>query len=66
LPSRAPVPCVAVEIAPSGAEDPRNADPRGSLLHVRLRYALPVPLGFAGLPRLVVHGAAARRVEWTP
>jgi len=57
---------VAVEIAPSGREDPRNADPRGSLLHVRLRYALPLPLSFTGLPRFVVHGAAARRVEWTP
>lgn len=57
---------VAVEITPSGGEDPRSADPRGSLLHVRLRYALPMPLRFAGLPRLVVYGAAARRVEWTP
>lgn len=57
---------VAVEIEPSGREEPRNADPRGSLLHVRLRYALPVPLGFTGLPRFVVHGAAARRLEWTP
>jgi len=57
---------VTVEIEPSGGQDPRNADPRGSLLHVRVRYALPVPLGFTGLPRFVVHGSAARRVEWTP
>jgi hypothetical protein len=35
-------------------------------LRVRLRYAIPVPLGFVGLPRLIIEGAAARRVEWAP
>jgi len=57
---------VKVIIEPTQAESPRSSTPRGSLIRVRLRYALPVPLGFVGLPRLIVEGAAARRVEWTP
>jgi Flp pilus assembly protein TadG len=57
---------VKVTIEPTQNESPRSSTPRGSLLRVRLRYAIPVPLGFAGLPRLVVEGAAARRIEWTP
>jgi Flp pilus assembly protein TadG len=57
---------VKVIIEPTESEGARSATPRGSLLRVRLRYAIPVPLGFVGLPRLVVEGAAARRVEWTP
>jgi Flp pilus assembly protein TadG len=57
---------VKVIIEPTQSESPRSSAPRGSLLRVRLRYAVPVPLGFVGLPRLVVEGAAARRVEWTP
>ena len=57
---------VKVVIEPTQSESPRSSAPRGSLLRVRLRYAVPVPLGFVGLPRLVVEGAAARRVEWTP
>ena len=57
---------VKVLIDPTEEESPRSSAPRGSLLRVRLRYAIPVPLGFVGLPRLIVEGAAARRIEWTP
>jgi len=57
---------VTSDIAPSQAEPPRNGDPRGSLLTVRASYTLPVPLGFVGLPRLVVTASASRRIEWTP
>ena len=57
---------VKVIIEPTENEGARASAPRGSLLRVRLRYAIPVPLGFVGLPRLIVEGAAARRVEWTP
>jgi len=64
----APLDPAALEvlIAPTASEAPRTADPRGSLLRVELAYPLPAPLAFTGLPRLVVHGAAARLVEWTP
>jgi hypothetical protein len=57
---------VKVIIKPTQNDGPRSSAPRGSLIHVRLRYALPIPLGFVGLPRLIVEGTAARRVEWTP
>lgn len=57
---------VKVIIEPTANEAPRSSTPRGSLLRIRLRYAMPVPLGFAGLPRFIIEGAAARRVEWTP
>ena len=57
---------VKVIIEPSQNESPRSSSPRGSLLRVRLRYAIPLPLGFVGLPRLTIEGTAARRVEWTP
>lgn len=57
---------VTTAIDPSQAQPPRNGDPRGSLLTVRATYALPVPLGFVGLPRLVVTASASRRIEWTP
>ena len=57
---------VAVVIEPMQGQPPRNATPRGSLIRVRLRYAVALPLGFAGLPQLVVEGFAARRIEWSP
>ena len=57
---------VTVIIEPTRGDASRSSAPRGSLLRVRLRYAIPVPLGFVGLPRLIVEGTAARRVEWTP
>jgi len=57
---------VKVIIEPTQNESPRSSAPRGSLLRVRLRYAIPLPLGFVGLPRLIIEGTAARRVEWTP
>jgi len=57
---------VKVMIEPTQNEAPRVSAPRGSLLRVRLRYAIPVPPGFVGLPRLTIEGVAVRRVEWTP
>jgi Flp pilus assembly protein TadG len=57
---------VTTVIEPTQNEGPRSSTPRGSLLRVRLRYALAVPLAFVGLPRLIVEGTAARRIEWTP
>lgn len=57
---------VTIAIDPSQAEPPRSGDPRGSLLTVRARYELPVPLGFVGFPRLSVTASASRRIEWTP
>jgi Flp pilus assembly protein TadG len=57
---------VAVRISPTQSELPRSADPRGTLLRVDLDYAVPVPLAFAGLPRVAVTGHAARIVEWKP
>jgi Flp pilus assembly protein TadG len=57
---------VKVIIEPTQNEGARSSAPRGSLLRVRLRYAIPVPLGFVGLPRLLIEGAAARRIEWAP
>jgi Flp pilus assembly protein TadG len=57
---------VTSAISPPQEESPRNGDPRGSLLTVQASYALPVPLGFVGLPRFVVTASASRRIEWTP
>ena len=57
---------VMVVIEPTQGEVPRSSTPRGSLIRVRLRYPLPVPLAFVGLSRLIVGGTAARRVEWAP
>ncbi len=55
---------VRVEIEPR--QDSRPIDPRGTLLRVSLGYAVPVPLGFVGLPEVAVVGRAARVIEWTP
>ncbi len=55
---------VEVEIDPPEAQ--RGTDPRGTLLVVRLRYAVGTPFAFIGLPPLVVRGDAARSIEWTP
>lgn len=55
---------VDVDIEPAGSE--RGSDPRGTLLFVRLRYAIAAPLSFIGLPAFVVRGDAARLMEWTP
>lgn len=57
---------VKVTIEPAQSETPRSDSPRGSLLRVRLQYIVHLPLGFVALPRLVVEGAAARRIEWSP
>jgi Flp pilus assembly protein TadG len=61
-----PLDASLVKVVIEPTEGSRSSTPRGSLLRVRLRYAIAVPLGFVGLPRLIVEGAAARRVEWTP
>ena len=53
-----------IEIVPTEREVPRTGDPRGALINVRLRYALPLAL--PGLPSLVIETVAARRIEWTP
>ena len=53
-----------VEIVPTEREVPRTGDPRGALIRVRLRYALPLAL--PALPPLVIDTVAARRIEWTP
>lgn len=55
---------VTVTVDPVAAD--RGPEPRGALLRVRLRYAIAAPLGFIGLPQIVVRGDAARRIEWTP
>jgi hypothetical protein len=57
---------VRTAIEPPASEPPRDADPRGSLLTVRASYELPIPLGFVGMPRLVVSASSVRRMEWTP
>ncbi|MDE3101349.1 MAG: pilus assembly protein [Chloroflexota bacterium] len=57
---------VVVTIEPREHDAPRSNDPRGSILRVELRYVVPVPLGFAGLPSVAVAGSAARVIEWTP
>jgi TadE-like protein len=53
-------------IDPGGMELPRSRDPRGSILRVELRYVVPAPLAFGGLPSVTVRGFAARMIEWTP
>jgi hypothetical protein len=53
-----------IEIDPPEAQ--RGTDPRGTLLIVRLRYAVVAPLAFIGLPALIVRGDAARSIEWSP
>ena len=55
---------VEIDIEPPASD--RGADPRGTLLFVRLRYAIAAPLSFVGLPPLLVRGEAARLMEWTP
>ena len=55
---------VGVIVDPAASD--RGPEPRGGLLRVSLRYAIAAPLGFIGLPQLVVRGDAARRIEWTP
>jgi hypothetical protein len=55
---------VDVVIDPPQAQ--RGSDPRGTLIVVRLRYAIASPLSFIGLPAFVVRGEAARLMEWTP
>lgn len=57
---------VITAIEPAGAESPRNADPRGTLLTVRATYELSVPFAFIGIPRISVIASSARRIEWTP
>lgn len=62
----APLASNAVEVSIDPPAEQRGSDPRGTLVFVRLRYAINAPLSFIGLPALVVRGEAARSVEWTP
>jgi Flp pilus assembly protein TadG len=54
----------AIEIAIDPPAEQRGTDPRGTLVFVRLRYAVAAPFAFVG--PLVVRGTAARSMEWTP
>jgi len=55
---------VDVVIDPPQAQ--RGSDPRGTLIHVRLRYAVAAPLSVHRSAGPVVRGEAARLMEWTP
>jgi hypothetical protein len=55
-----------VDVVIDPPEAQRGADPRGTLVRVRLRYSIAAPLSFIGLPGLIVRGEAARLMEWTP
>ena len=60
----APLRSAAIEIAIDPPAEQRGTDPRGTLVFVRLRYAVAAPFAFVG--PLVVRGDAARSIEWTP
>jgi Flp pilus assembly protein TadG len=62
----APLDARNVDVVIEPPEAQRGSDPRGTLISVRLRYAIAAPLSFIGLPALVVRGEAARLMEWTP
>jgi Flp pilus assembly protein TadG len=62
----APLDARKVDVVIEPPEAQRGSDPRGTLISVRLRYAIAAPLSFIGLPALVVRGEAARLMEWTP
>jgi hypothetical protein len=55
-----------VDVVIDPPEPQRGREPRGTLVFVRLRYAIAAPHSFIGLPPLVVRGQAARLIEWTP
>jgi Flp pilus assembly protein TadG len=62
----APIPAGSVDVSIEPPAEQRGSDPRGTLVLVRVRYALAAPLSFIGLPAVVVHSEAARAMEWTP
>lgn len=62
----APLRSSAIEVSIEPPAEQRGNDPRGTLVLVRLRYALSTPLSFVGLPTFFVRGEAARSMEWTP
>lgn len=62
----APLDARDVDVVIDPPEAQRGSEPRGTLVFVRLRYAVAAPLSFIGLPALVVRGEAARSIEWTP
>lgn len=62
----APLDARDVDVVIDPPEAQRGSEPRGTLVYVRLRYAVAAPLSFIGLPALVVRGEAARSIEWTP
>ena len=57
---------VRVTIEPKQGVMPRDHDPRGTLLRVKLDHTVPAPLAFLGLPGVAVTARAARVIEWTP
>lgn len=57
---------IDMEVEPKRDEQPRAADPRGSLLTVRAAYRVALPLPFVGLDGITVRASSTRRVEWTP
>jgi hypothetical protein len=62
----APLDARKVDVVIDPPQAQRGSDPRGTLIVVRLRYAIAAPLSFVGLPAFVVRGEAARLMEWTP
>lgn len=62
----APLDGAGVTVVIDPPQPQRGSDPRGTLVHVRLGYAIAAPLSFIGLPALIVRGEAARSMEWTP
>lgn len=56
---------VRVTVEPGELDQPRDRDPRGSILRVTLEHTVPIPFGIA-LPAVTVRAQAARVMEWTP
>lgn len=60
----APLQAGAIQVSIEPPAEQRGSDPRGTLVFVRLRYAVAAPFAFVG--PLTVRGEAARSMEWTP
>ena len=60
----APLQAGAIQVSIDPPAEQRGSDPRGTLVFVRLRYAVAAP--FAFVSPLIVRGEAARSMEWTP
>lgn len=57
---------IDVDVDPKRDQEPRDGDPRGSLLTVRAAYRISLPLPYIGLDAITLRASATRRVEWTP